>query len=170
MIQRSNFIESNGAWLSTPLASPGDSLLCAFVSLRLLTSDIPELLSSRSDSHRDDQYHIRPLIKAMRDQIERWQRQWTARACQGMLFGRLTEMYRLMQKQSVAIPFSSHSTAIIRYLFSSQYPCSPPFPDITPPLTWNLSGLAIVRRLECYSLVATIPTAHVFTSPKTQYM
>ena len=73
MIERDQFIEAVSDWYSSSLASPHDGLLCAFVTLRLLTADVPALIHPKSDHV----HNPRPLMKIMKDQIDRWQRQWT---------------------------------------------------------------------------------------------
>jgi hypothetical protein len=77
MIERGQFIEAVGEWYSSSLASPHDGLLCAFVTLRLLTADVPGLLHPRNDNPDGHVHNPRPLMKIMEDQIDRWQRQWT---------------------------------------------------------------------------------------------
>ncbi|KAF2635882.1 hypothetical protein P280DRAFT_501671 [Massarina eburnea CBS 473.64] len=77
MIERGQFIEAVGEWYSSSLASLHDGLLCAFVTLRLLTADVPGLLHSRDDSLHKHVHNPRPLMRIMEDQVNRWQRQWT---------------------------------------------------------------------------------------------
>lgn len=83
MIQRSRFVESANDWLSASMASATDPLLCAFVSLRLLTSDIPELLSPQNGDYGDNSHRTRPLVRAMKAQLEHWQLQWMTTATRG---------------------------------------------------------------------------------------
>ncbi|CAO2658294.1 Nn.00g060170.m01.CDS01 [Neocucurbitaria sp. VM-36] len=77
MIERDQFIEAVGEWYSSSLAAPHDGLLCAFVTLRLLTADIPALVHPKSNSLHAHVHNPRPLLKIMEDHIDRWQGQWT---------------------------------------------------------------------------------------------
>lgn len=146
MIQRSHFIESADDWLCSPIASTNDGLLCAFVSLRLLTSNIPELLSPQSGTQREHLHHVRPLINAIKGQIDRWQHRWSRIAVQGMPFRQRFRAFVLTTDKSAAIPFSRSFMARTHYCFSSRHLYSHPFPTKNPSSTWKQFGSAIARR------------------------
>jgi hypothetical protein len=77
MIDRSSFLESVDVWYRSPLALPSDVLLCAFVSLRLLTSEVFELLETqRTTSLRTQHYQVESLLKIIEKQVEAWQEHW----------------------------------------------------------------------------------------------
>lgn len=87
MIERGQFIDTVEGWYMSPLATPFDGLLCAFVSLRLLTADVPGLIRAKdSGSHWHIQHH-HPLMKIMENQISQWQRQWTVTLGRGKVSG-----------------------------------------------------------------------------------
>lgn len=77
MIERGQFVDTVDEWYISPLATPCDGLLCAFVSLRLFTADVPGLLRPKDSGLHGHNQNYRPLMKIMEDQISRWQRQWT---------------------------------------------------------------------------------------------
>lgn len=77
MIDRSSFLESVDIWYRSPLALPSDVLLCAFVSLRLLTSEVFELLEiQRSPNSRTQTHQVESLLKIVEKQVEAWQEHW----------------------------------------------------------------------------------------------
>lgn len=84
MIERSSFLESVDVWYRSPLAIPSDVLLCAFVSLRLLTSEVFELLenhgTTRLETHH---YQVESLLKIIEKQVEGWQEHWLEIAEEG---------------------------------------------------------------------------------------
>ncbi|KEF63598.1 uncharacterized protein A1O9_01576 [Exophiala aquamarina CBS 119918] len=77
MIDRSSFLESVDTWYRSPLALPSDVLLCAFVSLRLLTSEVFELLEiQRAPSPQSPTHQIESLLKIIERQVKAWQEHW----------------------------------------------------------------------------------------------
>lgn len=84
MIERGHFFDAVEGWYRSPLATSCDGLLCAFVSLRLLTADVPGLLRPRDGGFHGHVENHRPLMKTMENQIFRWQRQWTVALDRGM--------------------------------------------------------------------------------------
>lgn len=77
MIERSGFLESVDIWYRSPWALASDVLLCAFVSLRLLTSEVFELLESqRTTSPRSQTHQLESLLKIIEKQVEAWQEHW----------------------------------------------------------------------------------------------
>lgn len=86
MIERSKFIESVNTWYRSPLAITSDILLCAFTSLRLLTSEVFELLEAQcATSPKDQTYQVDSLLRILMKQIEAWQEHWLTIADEGML-------------------------------------------------------------------------------------
>ncbi|KIV86244.1 hypothetical protein PV11_01867 [Exophiala sideris] len=77
MIERSEFIESVEIWLKHDLALPMDVLLGAFVSLRLLTSDVFDVLEPSSTTDRALHVHgTDALLKSLGFQIRTWEDHW----------------------------------------------------------------------------------------------
>jgi hypothetical protein len=77
MIEPTELIKAVHNWYKGPFAASNDTLLCAFVRLRLITSDVFDLVSpKRSIDEKDSSDIRRPLIKSLCVQIEEWQRQW----------------------------------------------------------------------------------------------
>lgn len=80
MIERSSYIETAGEWYRHPLAIANDRLLCAFVSLRLITSTHCETMLSQNVRHQREQaLQFRSLLRLLDRQIEDWQNSWTER-------------------------------------------------------------------------------------------
>jgi hypothetical protein len=78
MIERSNYIESASSWYEDPLAVTNDRLLCAFVSLRLITSSHFETMTSQNVRHqRQKALQFRSLLRILDKEIEDWQTRWT---------------------------------------------------------------------------------------------
>jgi hypothetical protein len=87
MIERTKFIESVETWYESPLAMPSDVLLCAFVSLRRLTSDVFELLEShRAAGFKHQPLHLGSLLRLFTTQISTWQSRWVGIGEKGTLF------------------------------------------------------------------------------------
>ncbi|KAI1621848.1 hypothetical protein EDD37DRAFT_667713 [Exophiala viscosa] len=77
MIERSELIESVDVWLKHDLALPMDVLLAAFVSLRLLTSDVFDVLDPNPTVDRTLQvYGTDALLKSLGCQIRTWEDHW----------------------------------------------------------------------------------------------
>jgi len=85
MIDRSSFLESVDTWHQSPIALPSDVLLCAFVSLRLLTSEVFELLETqRAPNSRTQIHQVESLLKIVEKQVEAWQEHWLQIADNGV--------------------------------------------------------------------------------------
>jgi hypothetical protein len=79
MIARSDFFERSPEWWKDPLATPNDCLLCAFVSLRLIAADVPELLQNKhrmSDVPDSQLNRTEVLLKMLDMDIDRWLSRW----------------------------------------------------------------------------------------------
>lgn len=77
MIERNAFIESIGAWCKDQLATAGDRLLGAFVTLRLLSSEVFKLLGPMSSSARGAPLHsFESLLAILKARIEEWENTW----------------------------------------------------------------------------------------------
>lgn len=77
MIERSDFIESVNIWYKSPLATTNDTILAAFVSLRLTAADILEAFNPQrpapSVTHR---HRFDSLLKTLTPRIGAWKRRW----------------------------------------------------------------------------------------------
>jgi hypothetical protein len=74
MIEQNNLITTSHGWYEEPFAVFGaDALLCAFVSLRIISSEILELVSPYRDRHipLSD-----ILMKMLNSNITRWEEHW----------------------------------------------------------------------------------------------
>ncbi|KAK1671330.1 fungal-specific transcription factor domain-containing protein [Colletotrichum godetiae] len=77
MIERSEFIESIEPWCKDPMATPGDRLLAALVTLRLLSSEVFRLLGPRSSRIRARQLHsLESLLAIIKSRVEEWESRW----------------------------------------------------------------------------------------------
>ncbi|KZL80483.1 fungal specific transcription factor domain-containing protein [Colletotrichum incanum] len=77
MVERSEFIESIEAWCRDAMATPGDRLLGALVTLRLLSSEVFRLLGPRSSRVRARQLHsLESLLAIIKGRIEEWESRW----------------------------------------------------------------------------------------------
>ncbi|KAK2060663.1 hypothetical protein LY76DRAFT_568583 [Colletotrichum caudatum] len=84
MIERSEFIESIEAWCRHPMATPGDRLLGALVTLRLLSSEVFKLLGPRSSRLRTRQLHsLESLLAIIKGRVEEWESRWLQLADKG---------------------------------------------------------------------------------------
>lgn len=78
MIERSSYLESVDDWYSHPLEVANDRLLCAFVSLRLITSTHFEMITTQYTQHqRHEPSQYRSLLRLLDRQIVDWQKRWT---------------------------------------------------------------------------------------------
>jgi hypothetical protein len=84
MIERSSYLESVSNWHLHPLEVANDRLLCAFVSLRLITSTHFEMMTTQSaqNQHREPS-QFRSLLRVLDRQIVEWQRRWTETVSEG---------------------------------------------------------------------------------------
>ncbi|KAI3541715.1 fungal specific transcription factor domain-containing protein [Colletotrichum abscissum] len=77
MIERSEFIESIEPWCKDAMATTGDCLLGALVTLRLLSSEVFRLLGPRSSRVRARQLHsLESLLAIIKSRIEEWESRW----------------------------------------------------------------------------------------------
>jgi hypothetical protein len=78
MIERSSYLESVNNWYLHPLEISNDRLLCAFVSLRLITSSHFEMMTAQYAQHqRQEPSQFRSLLRVLDRKITNWQRRWT---------------------------------------------------------------------------------------------
>lgn len=86
MIERSDFTESIEAWCKEPLAVPTDILLGAFVTLRLLTSEVFKLLGGDNLARNgagggsSQFYPLCSFFAIIKGRIAEWESKWTQRA------------------------------------------------------------------------------------------
>ncbi|KAH8671691.1 hypothetical protein BX600DRAFT_487129 [Xylariales sp. PMI_506] len=79
MIERDGFIESVELWCRDPLATPNDRLLGAFVTLRLLSSEVFKLLGPKPSRVRPGPLHsMESLLAIIKSRIEEWEQRWTS--------------------------------------------------------------------------------------------
>ncbi|KAK6086738.1 fungal specific transcription factor domain-containing protein [Seiridium cupressi] len=77
MIERSACIESIEAWCRDPMATGNDRLLGAFVTLRLLSSEVFKLLGPKSSRiHSGPLHSIESLLAIIKARIEEWEQIW----------------------------------------------------------------------------------------------
>ncbi|UQC81643.1 fungal specific transcription factor domain-containing protein [Colletotrichum lupini] len=85
MIERSEFIESIEPWCKDAMATPGDCLLGALVTLRLLSSEVFRLLGPRSSRVHARQLHsLESLLAIIKSRIDEWESRWLRVADTGM--------------------------------------------------------------------------------------
>ncbi|KAK1968053.1 hypothetical protein LY78DRAFT_605462, partial [Colletotrichum sublineola] len=77
MIERSEFIEAIEPWCRDAMATPGDRLLGALVTLRLLSSEVFKLLGPRSSRLGARQLHsLESLLAIIKGRVEEWESRW----------------------------------------------------------------------------------------------
>jgi hypothetical protein len=77
MIERSNYLDSVDNWHLHPLEVRNDRLLCAFVSLRLITSTYFEMiLPQNAQYQRQESPQSRSLLRVLDRKIINWQNRW----------------------------------------------------------------------------------------------
>lgn len=74
MIERNRFIETIEPWCKDPTATHNDVLLGAFVTLRLLTSEVFRLLGSRRQIDTYD--NISSFLTIINSRIDEWESKW----------------------------------------------------------------------------------------------
>lgn len=78
MIERSKYVESVDDWYLHTLETANDRLLCAFVSLRLITCTHCEMMTTQYIQHqRHESLQFRSLLRLLDRQIIDWQKRWT---------------------------------------------------------------------------------------------
>ncbi|KAK8063905.1 hypothetical protein PG996_008557 [Apiospora saccharicola] len=77
MIERDAFIESIEPWCKDSMATSSDNLLGALVTLRLLSSEVFQLLGPKPSKAGGDQLHgLESLISSIGVRIEEWECKW----------------------------------------------------------------------------------------------
>ncbi|KAF1830252.1 hypothetical protein BDW02DRAFT_633789 [Decorospora gaudefroyi] len=77
MVERSCYLGSVSNWHQHPLEVANDRLLCAFVSLRLITSTHFEMMTTRyAQQQRHETSRHRSLLRVIDDEIVDWQSRW----------------------------------------------------------------------------------------------
>lgn len=74
MMERTNFIEGIEHWCKDPLATENDVLLGAFVTLRLLTSEVFKLLGSWRQM--DSSPNMSSFLTMISNRIDEWEDKW----------------------------------------------------------------------------------------------
>lgn len=124
MIERSEFIESIEPWCKDARATPGDRLLGALVTLRLLSSEVFRLLGPRSSRVRARQLHsLESLLAIIKSRVEEWESTWLSVADTGMPQIRPLEvswlkLSSLRQLPSFFDPVLWHTSQVAAVLFA----------------------------------------------------
>ncbi|KAK7452305.1 fungal specific transcription factor domain-containing protein [Colletotrichum acutatum] len=124
MIERSEIIESIEPWCKDAMATPGDRLLGALVTLRLLSSEVFRLLGPRSSRVRARQLHsLESLLAIIKSRIEEWESRWLSVADTGMpklqaLKVSLLKLSTLRQLPSIFDPVLWHTSQATTVLFA----------------------------------------------------
>ena len=82
MIERSGFIESIEHWSKERTATANDTLLAAFVTLRLLTSEVFKLLGPCR--HASSFENIKSFLTIIGNRIDEWEDKWLQACGDGM--------------------------------------------------------------------------------------
>ncbi|KAG9191314.1 hypothetical protein G6011_09402 [Alternaria panax] len=78
MIEISSYLKSVSNWYLHPLEMANDRLLCAFVSLRLITSSHFEMMTTRyAQQQRHETSRYRSTLRMVDEAIFDWQKRWT---------------------------------------------------------------------------------------------
>jgi hypothetical protein len=73
MIERNGFFESIEVWCKDATATDSDNFLGAFVTLRLLTSEVFRLLTPRQTDPGQNTYALLTIIS---NRIDEWESKW----------------------------------------------------------------------------------------------
>jgi hypothetical protein len=85
MIERGANIESIESWCRDPLATDNDRLLGAFVTLRLLSSEVFKLLGPKSSVvQRGPLHSMESLLAIIKARIDEWEQRWVRCVMTGM--------------------------------------------------------------------------------------
>lgn len=84
MIERNRFIESIESWAKDPTATQNDVLLSAFVTLRLLTSEVFKMLGSRREVNSFQ--NIDSFLRILSHRIDEWEEKWLQFCANGNCF------------------------------------------------------------------------------------
>ncbi|KXH52855.1 fungal specific transcription factor domain-containing protein [Colletotrichum simmondsii] len=162
MIERSEFIESIEPWCKDAIATPGDRLLGALVTLRLLSSEVFRLLGPRSSRVRARQLHsLESLLAIIKSRIEEWESRWLSVADTGMpkpqavkalwvSYSSALEMLHLICRHSSWLYFAQDSVHVmiaysaaflIKLMLSTSYSIAS---QIQPAIQSAISGAALV--------------------------
>lgn len=94
MIEQCDFIESIEAWCNDPLATQGDRLLGAFVTLRLLSSEVFKVLGPSSTCTDNSEVHsLDSFLTIIKSQIDKWGLKWTRSVSRSTYFPRSPGFY-----------------------------------------------------------------------------
>ena len=84
MIEPNGFIQSIETWCEDPMVSANDQLLGAFVTIRLLGSEVFQLVRSNLKKAKSALWDgIEPLLLVLESQLETWEHRWTPRVAGG---------------------------------------------------------------------------------------
>lgn len=85
MIPRNGLIESAHSWYNDPLSTPQDRMLCALVTLRMIGSEIFDLLNPHRSSYRSTLLdRTDGLMKVLLNDIQKWHTHWSSMSEMGM--------------------------------------------------------------------------------------
>jgi len=117
MIEQTEFFTKAGSFYKQPFAIYGvDVLLCAFASLRIISSEILELVSAGGSSRHLRQPPNPTLMKLLNDSITSWEEYWFA-ISDDSRFSRCSNVQTHLTHEQHgwihAKPFSSDSMVLI---------------------------------------------------------
>lgn len=79
MIPRNDLIESAHTWYDVPISSPSDQMLCALVTLRLIGSEVFDLLNPHRSSYRSTLLdRTDGLMNILLNDIKKWHTRWSS--------------------------------------------------------------------------------------------
>lgn len=79
MIPKSELIESAHAWYDVPISTAQDRLLCALVTLRMIGSEVFDLLNPHRSSFRSTLLdRTDGLMNILLNDIQKWQNRWSS--------------------------------------------------------------------------------------------
>jgi hypothetical protein len=118
MIERNEFIEAVESWSKEPTATTNDSLLAAFVTLRLLTSEVFKLVGSCR--YESSFQNVKSFLAILNNRVDQWEDKWL-RACRdgeeirslspGTPANQLCYLIRIRKLPSVSHPFLRNSSS-----------------------------------------------------------
>ncbi|XPS81575.1 hypothetical protein M3J07_013536 [Ascochyta lentis] len=149
MIDRSRYVESASNWYRHPLAIANDRLLCAFVSLRLITSTHIDTTTSQGvQRQRQQNLQFRSLLRLLDRQIEDWQSCWTE-----AIAGDGEDCHAFL------IPFYGSYSRLL--LFTSQLRGSLRLKDIVSSVDTEAIWNSCSSALDMLKLVPDLPTSQL---------
>lgn len=77
MIERNEFIQSVNDWCKQPMANSNDRLIGSFVTIRLIGSEVFQLIRSSASRTKEDTLHnIESLLAILESELDKWELHW----------------------------------------------------------------------------------------------